>query len=129
MSQPQMTNLDIRCAELGRKLSQIRDKNNKLIEEKMINDALAVLEEQGPYAMFLFLKGRHSKVAGDINKHAQLFLMDIFGNKVSKDCNILDTIKSLANEELDDLLFARDLIRTALAYARYHIKARSEGSA
>ena len=127
MSQPQMRNLDIHCAELGHELSQIRGEDNKPIEEKVINDALAVLEEQGPYAMFLFLKGRYSKVAGEINRRVQCFLRDIFGNKLGTARDILEMIRNLANGDLDDLLFARDLIRTALAYARYHIKARNEG--
>jgi len=128
MSETPITNLDIQCAELGRELSQICGENNKLIDEKVINDALTVLEEQGPYAMFLFLKGRHSKVAGEINSGVQCFLKHIFGNKVGAARDVLGMIRNLANGDLDDLLFARDLIRTALAYARYHIKARSEGN-
>jgi len=35
----------------------------------------------------------------------------------------LDIVKSVA-DELDALLFTRDLLRNALIYARFHLKAR-----
>jgi hypothetical protein len=37
--------------------------------------------------------------------------------------NPLDFLKALASD-LDDLLFARDLLRQVFVYARYHAKAR-----
>ncbi|RME42019.1 MAG: hypothetical protein D6791_18810 [Chloroflexi bacterium] len=128
MNMAQYTNLDIRCAELGRMLAQIQDDKNKPIEEKAINESLAVLEEQGPYAMFLYLRARHNNIAGKAGQHVYEFLKSVFDDKVDNESDILKAIKSLANSDLDDLLFARDLLRTALAYARYHLKAKSEGS-
>lgn len=117
-----MTNLDIRCAELGRELARISG-----IEEKIINAALAVLEEQGPYAMFLYLQARHEKVANDFCYKAFDFLKSIFDEKPGNTDKILDSIIKLSEtENLDDLLFARDLLRNALSYARYHLKAREE---
>ena len=118
MSKAQMTNLDIRCAELGRKIAQISS-----IEEKTINAALNVLEEQGPYAMFLYFQARHSNVADGVNTQALNFLRDIFRNQLGDVNNILEAVRRLA-ENLDDLLFTRDLLRTALSYARYHLKAK-----
>lgn len=122
MSSTQMTNLDIRCAELGRELANIPN-----MEEKILNAALTVLEEQGPYAMFLYLQARHSNVADRISGESLQFLQTVFDNKLNGTNDILDAIKQLANN-LDDLLFARDLLRTALSYARYHLKAKSGGS-
>jgi len=117
-----MTNLDIRCAELGRELANIPN-----MEEKILNAALTVLEEQGPYAMFLYLKAKHSEVADPISGKSLSFLKDVFHNRLDGANDILEAIKRLA-ENLDDLLFARDLLRMALSYARYHLKARGDGS-
>ncbi|SHK67910.1 hypothetical protein [Rhodothermus profundi] len=122
MREAQMTNLDIRCAELGREITQISG-----IEEKSVNAALAVLEEQGPYAMFLYLQARHSNVAGDMSSKTLNFLQGIFHNRLAGANDILEAIKKLS-EDLDDLLFARDLLRTALSYARYHLKAKGGGT-
>jgi hypothetical protein len=43
----------------------------------------------------------------------------------SKDA--LNSVKNLA-KDLDTWLFARDLLRTALSYARYHLKATGSKS-
>ncbi|MBW2030500.1 MAG: hypothetical protein JRJ31_15670 [Deltaproteobacteria bacterium] len=122
MNENRMTNLDVQCAELGCELASTSG-----MEEKAINAALAVLEEQGPYAMFLYLQARHSNVVSDINTKALNFLRDIFNDQLNGANNILEAIKKLA-ENLDDLLFARDLLRTALSYARYHLKAKGGGT-
>ncbi len=116
-------NLDIRCAELGRQLAAIKD-----MEEKVINDALAVLEQQGPYAMFLYIMARYKErqkgkeIAAEFGRHFERFLGEIFGREAGQE-DALGIIKAIG-EELDDLLFARDLIRAALSYARYHLKAQ-----
>jgi len=123
MSNGQMMNLDIQCAELGRKLADIPN-----MEEKILNAALTVLEEQGPYAMFLYLRARHSNVAKHINSDSLKFLQAVLNNKLNGvNGGVLEAVKRLA-EDPDDLLFARDLLRMALSYARYHLKAKSGGS-
>lgn len=127
MSETQIINLDIRCAELGRQLANVPVDKKNLIQEKVFNDALAVLEGQGPYAMFLYLKAKHSAVADPISGKSLSFLKDVFHNRLDGANDILDAIKRLA-ENLADLLFARDLLRMALSYARYHLKARGDGS-
>jgi len=122
MAETQMTNLDIQCAELGREIAQISD-----MEEKIINAALTVLEEQGPYAMFLYLQARHSNIAAPMSSKTLPFLQRIFPDRLDKTDDILQVLKELSND-LDDLLFARDLLRTALSYARYHLKAKGGGT-
>jgi len=118
-----MKNLDVSCAELGRNLADIRDDRGKQIEEKVFNEALAVLDEQGPYAMFLYLKAKHKKVAEKVSNDSLAFLKDVFPGKLNGVNEILEAVKRLA-EYLDDLLFARDLLLRALSYARYHLKAK-----
>ena len=122
MRDTQMAKLDIQCAELGRKLAGISG-----MDEKIINAALTVLEEQGPYATFLYLKARQSNVADDMGSKTLNFLQGIFHNRLAGANDILEAIKKLS-EDLDDLLFARDLLRTAFSYARYHLKAKGSSA-
>ncbi len=119
-----ITNLDIRCAEVGRELANIRI-DGKVLDERVLNEALAVLEEQGPYAMFLYVKARHEKVARDFQKHCVALLQDVFNDRIPANADALEAVRQLA-ENLDDLLFARDLLRNALGYARYHLKAKAD---
>ena len=93
------------------------------MEERILNDALAVLEEQGPYAMFLYVKAKHEKVADAFEGHCVRLLREVFGSKIHNNASALDAMKQLA-DDLDDLLFVRDLLRNALGYARYHLKAK-----
>lgn len=111
-----ITNLDIRCAELGGKLANVQN-----MEERILNAALAVLEEQGPYAMFLYIQARHHEVADQFKQHSADFLREVFRDGLSGDA--LEAAKKLA-ADLDNLLFARELLRNALSYARYHLKAK-----
>lgn len=106
-------NLDIECAEAGRKLGEA------IKDEKILNDALAVLEEHGPYAMFLYIRARHKEVTRDFEEPLVKLLsgtLKLNGN------NGLDIAKSAA-DNLDTLLFVRDLLRNALIYAQFHLKA------
>lgn len=117
-----ITNLDIRCAEAGRYLAHI-EKVEKSALEKALQDALAVLEEQGVYAMFLYLKARHKEVACEFQKCLVELLQEAFNDKIQTGEDSLKAARKLANN-LDDLLFARELLRNALSYARYHLKAK-----
>ncbi len=113
-----IANLDISCAEVGQKLANING-----MEERILNEALIVLEEQGPYAMFLYIEARHKNVGREIQKNCAEFLQSVFKVENKIDPEASKVIKQLAGN-LDDLLFARDLLRNALIYARYHLKAR-----
>lgn len=118
-----MENLDLRCAEFGKELADLRDS-----DEKLITDALSVLEEQGVYAFFLFLKARGKKAGGEVSKLCGIFLKKTpQASPLLKDGNA-DLFAGLCKlaENLDDLLFARDLLHQALVYARYHLKVRGE---
>ncbi|RKQ84648.1 hypothetical protein [Brockia lithotrophica] len=121
-----ITNLEIQCAKLGRELADIEKVN-----EKLFNEALAVLEEQGLYAMFLYVRARYNEAKDSISDKSLFFFQNIFGDRLGKEEDIqediqediLEAVKKLA-QNLDDLLFARDLLRTALSYARYFLKAK-----
>ncbi len=116
-------NLDFRCAELGKQLSELKG-----LEEKLITEALSVLEEQGVYAFFLFLKARGKEAGNKVSQGCAEFLSKIpQGGPLLKNGkqDLFSGVRKLA-ENLDELLFARDLLHQALVYARYHLKARGE---
>jgi hypothetical protein len=117
-----MDNLDLKCAELGGELAKVKTDKGHLVDEKVFTSALSVLEEQGPYACFLYLQAREGKVGHEITTKATEFLSSTLrpGNNGK---NPLDFLKDVASG-LDDLLFARDLLRQVLVYARYHAKAQ-----
>ncbi len=160
-------NLDAACAKLGAKLGASGNKDT----ENSITKALGVLEEQGVYALFLYLIARESgKFVPDLLRFMeercefrngqQLYQKWITtrgkleeaeskaksrGNQSERDKarKEVDDAKKVANEsreaffkaltdhaeDLDNLLFTRDLLHRALVYARYHAKAAQAGGA
>lgn len=113
-----MENVDLRCADLGKRLAD-------QAPEKLLTDALAVLEEQGVYAFFLYLRARGKDAGSRVSDACGDFLRKtpqakpILG-KEQKD--IFSGLQTLA-ADLDGLLLARDLLRQGLVYGRYHVKA------
>lgn len=120
-----MENLDLACASLGSELANIGN-----MEEKLLTNALSVLEEQGVYAFFLYLRARGGEPGSQISKKCHAFLKKhpaanpLLTGGYS---NVLQHIREKLVDDLDGLLLARDLLRQALIYARYHAKARSTG--
>ncbi len=113
-------NLDLACAKTGK---TIAEKTSKELEN-LITNSLAVLEEQGIYAMFLFLKSRGGKTDIEVSDKIKEFLQ-----KTPKQLPLLPktecvfkALEEIAND-LDKLLLARDLARQTLIYARYHVRA------
>jgi hypothetical protein len=117
-----MENLDLACAKLGQDLAEPKD-NGKSVKE-VFTAALGVLDEQGPYACFLYLQAREGKAGEQIIESATERLRGMIGDKTNAK-DPLQFLQDLAMN-LDQLLFARDLLRQALIYARYHAKARNE---
>lgn len=117
-----MQNLDVKCAELGEKLAADANKER----EKLLTDSLGVLQEQGLYAFFLFLKSSKRGNPQQVSDGCAAFLRDQ-GLLQDGTNDLFRGLKALAGQ-LDDLLFARELLTQALVYARYHAKARTEGA-
>lgn len=151
-------NLDAACATLGVKLGSSGNKDT----ENSITKALAVLEEQGIYAMFLYLVAREdSKFVPDLIAFMEEWC-GLQGGKQryeswTKAKKKLDEVEKSAKspqdrhrkeaarkdekasreaffqnlcgyaDNVDKLLFARDLLHRALVYARYHAKAAQIG--
>lgn len=121
-------NLDAACAKLGAKLASSGNKDT----ENSITKSLGVLEEQGVYALFLYLHAREKQWGQTTSKELASFL----GEQPTKHAllgptptnELFDALQTLAGD-LDKLLFARDLLHRALVYARYHAKAAQVGGA
>jgi len=129
----QMLNLDYRCMEYGQKIGKISDSNL----ESNLRKALGVLQEDGVYAMFLWLEKNASDVRKELvelfNKedettHVKLSNYFLKSNKsFSQDdfdefCNDLREVA----KDIDKLLFMKKLLERTVTYALYHARAKRD---
>lgn len=93
------------------------------VEENLITKALAVLQEQGVYACFLYLHAREKENAPRVIEKNMRELLKTLGIE----SNESDVLKYAAHltQELPRLLLAREALERMLIYARYGAKARS----
>lgn len=131
-----MINLDYLCMKYGNEIAECEGK--KTDKENLVTKALGVLQENGPYAMFLYLED-HSKK--DIASYCKRTLLNLF----RKEQQLADCIKSEAtippkddefpnimawlrevSSDVDRLFFLKKICQQVLIYARYHIKALEE---
>lgn len=126
MDTPTFENLDLACAKVGKTIAERPSKEL----ENLITSALAVLEEQGLYALFLFLKaqtGKNKEIANSVSDKLFGFLKTTPQWKSLLSCSgdIFAALQEAASD-LDNLLLARDLVRQSLVYARYHARLPEE---
>jgi hypothetical protein len=120
---PAFENLDLACAKAGKTIAERPSKEL----ENLITNALAVLEEQGVYALFLFLRAQGKEIGRTVSDKLHDFLKKtpkqstLLGN----DSEIFAALQRLG-KNVDDLLLARDLLRQILVYARYHARLRED---
>lgn len=121
MSDSSFENLDLACAKAGQAIAATPSKEL----EKLITNALGVLEEQGVYALFLFLKAQGKGMGRNIGKQLEEFM-----KKTLRQCpllsehdkdDILSALQSMSTD-MDCLLLSHDLLRKTLVYARYHAR-------
>lgn len=120
-------NLDAACAKLGAKLASSANKD----AENSITKSLGVLEEQGVYALFLYLHAREKQWGQTTSNELASFLRQNPSQQnalLGANNDLFAALQQLAGD-LDRLLFARDLLHRALVYARYHAKAAQAGGA
>ena len=119
MDAPTFENLDLACAKVGKTIAERPSKEL----ENLITSALAVLEEQGIYALFLFLKTRGGGGAENVNQKIYEFLKVTPQQAplLSGNADVFTSLQQMA-KDLDKLLLARDLVRQTLVYARYHAR-------
>ncbi|HWQ37100.1 MAG TPA: hypothetical protein VNM24_00615 [Burkholderiales bacterium] len=116
-----MENLDVKCAGAGREIA-----SKSAADERLLGRALGVLEEQGVYALFLFLEAQGKDPGRKISQSCLDFLRrNPSSAPLLNDGDKWNALQELA-KDLNALLFARDLLRQVLLYARYHLKAKEE---
>jgi len=114
-----LKNLDAECAKTGSAL--VKNNGSAKEIENSITKALGVLEEQGVYAMFLYLHAREKgKFSEDLMNFLETHVNGDWHQTTNKD--LFGKLQKLS-ENLDNLLFARDILHQALVYGRYHAKA------
>lgn len=145
MSQITLQNLDRLCAECGHQMAEQVNKafNKKRDTENLITKSLGVLQENGVYALFLYMasqveekkgeeekEGKASKAAKTLaNQSAALLVNDppaLLRKEVDRSYqNAMESIRNRGGlaDDLDKLLLAKRLLEQALIYARYHAKA------
>lgn len=102
--------LDMKCAEFGSTIGLA-------VEETLITKSLGVLQEDGVYAFFLWTTSK----ADAIKTHAFSFLKD--RGMLRDGADVLKVIRESFENDIDKLLFAKELLERTLVYARYHAKA------
>ena len=132
-----MVNLDYLCMKYGGRIAECEGK--KTDKENLITKALGVLQENGPYAMFLYLESQKGE-KGVVNKCKTEILMLFREEKLL--ANSLGVTKSVpennaefkdiiewlrdVSSDLDCLLFFKQICQQVMLYARYHVKALEE---
>jgi len=105
--------LDMKCAEYGNNIASLSG-----IDETLITKSLGVLQEDGVYAFFLYLKTK--KEPGEKIKESAFEFLEL--EKTAS----LDVVREKFKDNLDALLFAKELLERTLVYARYHSKANKK---
>lgn len=127
-----MDNLDYLCMEYGQKVPEKKE------DESLITKALGVLQENGPYAMFLFLREKKNKnttkeFAGKCLNSLIGLLNDneikgFFGSAPSNKQppeKISEWLIGIS-KDIDKLFFLKKILEQTLVYARYYSKALPE---
>jgi len=115
-----MINLDYLCIKYGQQMAKGKDSENT------IRKALGVLQEDGVYAMFLWLETKNKEIRTkitpllkeDIIKKYLLNGSQIFPEDFMGFC---EKLKDIA-KDIDKLLFMKKILERTLIYSLYHAK-------
>lgn len=121
------TNLDAYCARCANEIVGLSDhgqKRDKELENRL-NNALGVLQEDGFYAFYLFLKYRDlDQPPKDVWSLLRALLRnDAVGAPLPQGAD--DTAVIQMTEDLQKLLLAKQLTERTLIYARYGLRSLS----
>jgi len=119
-----MLNLDYKCMEYGQDIAKQGDENN-------LRKSLGVLQEDGVYAMFLWIedKEKNNKEKNIRNILTKLlneqeikkFLLGDSNSFEQEFTELCNNLQKVAND-IDKLLFMKKILERALTYALYHAK-------
>jgi hypothetical protein len=124
----QPSNLDRLVAQYAQAIIRRTSDKKASDIDNTITKALGVLQENGIYACFLYLKAKE-KDNGDVVVEEMLNLLDSLGfgwgkpatNKVE---DVLHHLMEKVTVNLERLLLAKETLEQMLIYARYGAKAR-----
>lgn len=123
MAHEQPINLDAIAAGAGFEMAQkVSRKSSKKDAENWITKSLGVLQEQGIYAFFLYLRAQNKEATKAISAVTESLLRQEGINIVGSG-DILDKIRGGLVKDMDKLLLGHSVLTQALIYARYHAKA------
>ena len=121
-----MLSLDYKCMEYAQKIvKEVKDSNL----ENNLRKALGVLQEDGVYAMFLWIeykaKGIRDHLIDLLNQEEiKKYLLKESNNSFPKDFEkFCESLKEVS-KDLDKLLFLKKLLERTLTYALYHAKVK-----
>lgn len=124
-----MINLDLECAKISEKITRelSEDKKKRKEAEPHITSAIGVLQEDGVYALYLYLKAKNKDIHQKIETETPQLLHKIFPGSRYDTQNGLEIAKDLSSN-LEKLLIAKEVLERTLVYARYHVKALNSSS-
>lgn len=136
----QPLNLDQKAAQYAQSIvpAGIKSKDAKALEN-LVTKTLGVLQEQGVYAMMLFLLSRSSdekSISENLRPHLYHLLGELppfreneLLKKLDKQSSVAEVLKFYSDhvcDDLDTLLFVRELYEQTLIYARFGAKAAAK---
>ncbi len=125
-----MEHLDMVCAQTGSEAARVEN-----ITENLITRALGVLQEDGIYALFLYLLSRTGNERLCANETASIlmnFLSErqiispVVSNSKPDMKNMINTLKDQLFEDLDQVLHAKELLERVLIFARYALAKKED---
>lgn len=131
-----MLNLDFLAAKYAPSILDIEDSKEKDKKEPLVNQALGILAEQGPFAMMLWAQTRCRKKNNDKKKigdaiwesligtmrEAGLVNETIYDRLMQRDQRLATFSENICNNFIT-LMMVRQLFDRVLIYARYYAKA------
>jgi len=114
-------NLDALINKIGSKIAESIDQKDKTKYKNEIDKSLGVLSNDGVYAYYVYVK---SKKVDDVFLDK---IKDITNYTETKlDNNDYESYFQSLSQNLNDLLFFREILEKILIYARYHAKAMGD---
>jgi len=119
-----MMNLDYVCMKYAQEISKIHNSNL----ENNLRKALGVLQEDGVYAMFLWLEDKDKEIRKEIIKllnYSEIKKYFFDNNPTDEFLNNFEEFcKELQNvaQDIDKLFFMKKILELTLTYALYHAK-------
>lgn len=124
-----MKNLDSRINKYSYEI--VNDKDNK-DAVNLIDKAIGVLSNDGVYGYYVYCKSKEKRVKNQKSNNVEKVfingIVDEFGNEfsfnnTSKEREKYEEFFIKLSENINLLLFFKDIVEKILIYARYHAKA------